>query len=149
VAVPSAGANRGERGLELAPAGWGESRVRGEDVGQRHQSLLSTLHQLGLELDEAVHDARARDDIDLVEAQLDPRVTVAHDALPAQLADRDEFEQGSVAGQLEHKRPGVGRGPFERSGRPIGRSLELLAADGAAGAFGTRQGLDRDDGAPA
>ena len=103
MAGPSARADRGERGLELAPAGRRECRVRGEDVGQRHQPLLGALHQLGLELDEAIDDPRARDDIDLVEAQLDPRVAVAHDALAAQLADRDELEQGSVAGQLEHK----------------------------------------------
>ena len=137
--------DRREGSLELAPARRRECRVRGEDVGQRRQPLLGALHQLGLELDEAIDDPRARDDIDLVEAQLDPRVAVAHDALAAQLADRDELEQGGVASQLEHKRPRIRSRPFERSGGPVGGSLELLAADRAARAFGARQRLDRDD----
>ena len=69
------------------------------------------------------------DDIDLVEAQLDPRVAVAHDALAAQLADRDELERGaSPASSSTSDRAsdaGHSSGPAVRSAG----SLELLAAD--------------------
>ena len=83
--------------------------------------LLGARDQLRLELHEPVDDAARDDDVDLVEAQLDPRVAVADDALAAQLADGHELDERRVAGLLEDERAGVRRGPVERagaSGRP-------------------------------
>ena len=64
----------------LLPARRRQRRIRGEHLGQAGEPRLVALDQLGLELDEAVDDARAGDDVDLVEAQLDARVAVADDA---------------------------------------------------------------------
>ena len=129
----------------LLPVAGASAGSAAKTLGQHREPLLGALDQLGLELDEAVDDARPGDHVDLVEAQLDPRVAVAHDPLAAQLADRDELDERRVAGQLEHQRPRVRGRPFERARRPIRRSLELLAAHGAAGALGPGQRLDRDD----
>ena len=113
---------------------------------RRRASRLVALWQLGLELDEAVDDPAAGHDIDLVEAQLDPASARRLElALAAQLADGHELDERRVAGVLEDERPGVGGRPVDGGGDAIGRTLELLAADGAAGAVGPGERLDRDD----
>ena len=93
--------------------------------GELGQPALVALDELCLELDEPIDDPRADDDVDLVEAQLDPRVAVAQDPLAAKLADRHELDQRRVAGQLQDQRPGVRRGPLDaarRSDRPVPRA---------------------------
>ena len=137
---PSCGRDFEAPGLQLAAAGRGESLVGREDLGQDRQALLGALDQLGFELDEAVDDSRARHDIDLVEAQFDPRIAVADDALAAQLADGDELDERRVAGQLEDERPRIRRRPFERTGAsdrpdlraPRGASTRRLPRSGPA-----------------
>ena len=62
------------RGFELALRGSRQTTLRIEDLGQPAQRCLVALHELRLELDEPFDDAPPRDDVDLVEAQLDPRV---------------------------------------------------------------------------
>ena len=138
-------ADGGECRLQLAPSVWGKRRVCRKHLGQAGQPFLIALHQLGLELDEAIDDPRAGHDVDLVEAQLHPGLAVAHDPLAAQLADGDELDQRRVPGQLQDQRTGIRRRPLERSRRPIRGSLELLPTNGAARATGSRQRLDRDD----
>ena len=141
------GLDRGHRRLELAPGRGRQRRVRGEHLGQHREPLLGALDQLGLELDEAVDDARPGDDVDLVEAQLHSRIAVAHDPLAPELPDGHQLDERRVARQLEHERARVRGRPFDGARRPIRRSLELLAAHGAAGTLGPGQRLDRHDGA--
>ena len=71
---PVPGTERGQGRLQLAPARRGEGRVRREDVGEAGQAILGALHQFGLELDEAIDHPGPGHDVDLVQAQLDPRV---------------------------------------------------------------------------
>ena len=141
------GLDRGHRRLELAPGRGRQRRVRGEHLGQHREPLLGALDQLGLQLDEAVDDARPGDDVDLVEAQLHSRIAVAHDPLAPELPDGHQLDERRVARQLEHERARVRGRPFDGARRPIGRSLELLPAHGAAGTLGPGQRLDRHDGA--
>ena len=86
------------------------------------------MDQLDLELDKALDHPAARDRVDLVEADLDDRVVRLHSSLPAQLSDRDELDEWRIAALLEDQRPGIGWRPVTRTGRPVGGSLELLAA---------------------
>ena len=65
----------------------------------------------------------SRDDVDLVEAQLDARVGGLDDALPAQLPDRHELDERRVTGQLEDERTGIGCRPVDRALRAVGRRL--------------------------
>ena len=73
-------------------------------------------------------DPAARDDVDLVDAQLGGRVDRLEAPLAAQLADRDELDERRIAAQLEDQGAGGGRRPGMRLGRPVGGSLELLPA---------------------
>ena len=111
------------------------------------RSPLVALHQLRLELDEPVDDRDRGDDVDLVEAQLDPRVAAELElSLAAQLADRHELDERRIAGVLEHERSGVRRRPVDRRGDPVGRALR--APRGGCeppGPSRPRQRLDRDD----
>ncbi|HEY8817538.1 MAG TPA: hypothetical protein VIM25_01815, partial [Candidatus Limnocylindrales bacterium] len=89
--------DRGHRGIELAAACRGQRRVGAEHLGQAAQPLLGALDQFSLELDEAIDHPRPRHHVDLVEAELDPRIAVTNDPLAAELPDRDELEQRRVA----------------------------------------------------
>jgi hypothetical protein len=75
-----------------------------------------------------VHGATGNDDRDLVDGQLHLRRLVSQGARPAQLADRDQLEEGSLAGVLQHERPRSRRGPRVRVEREAGRPFQLLAA---------------------
>jgi ABC-type amino acid transport substrate-binding protein len=111
------------------------SRSRGTGTGSavatpsiRAERLLLAVEELDLELHEALDDPAPGDRVDLVEAELDDRLVGLELPLAAELADRDELDQRCVAALLEDERAGVGMGPVARPGRPVGRSLELLAA---------------------
>ncbi len=142
---PTAGPHGGHRRLELAAVGRRQRRIGAEHRGQPGQPLLGALDELCLELHEPVDHARSRHDIDLVEAQLDPRAPFADDPLAPELADGHQLEQRGVAGELEHERPGIRGRPVQWSGRPVGRPLELLATHRSAGSLGPFGALDRDD----
>ena len=153
-AVASASAAACQPGPALTAASAASSLlpVAGASAGSAANTSASTASRSSAPLTSSASSSTKRsttrdrgDDVDLVEAQLHPRVAVAHDPLAPELADGHELDERRVAGQLEHERARVGGRPFDGARGPIGRSLELLPAHGAAGAFGPGQRLDRDD----
>ncbi len=135
---------RGGQGrVQLRTRRRGESRIGAKERGELLEPGVVAVGELDLELDEAVDDPATRHDIDLVQAQLGGRVVALEAALAAELADRDELDERGVTAQLEHERAGGRGGPVARLGRPVGRTLELLAAGERA--LGRRRALDGDD----
>ena len=117
-----------------------------ERGAERLELVLVALLQLGLELDEAVDDAAAAHDIDLVEAELDAAPGRLEQALATQLANGHELDERRVAGMLEHQRSGVRRRPVDRRrrrGRPGPSSSSRRTEPPGPSVRGER--LDRDD----
>ena len=135
--------DRLQRGFQLRAGRRGQPRILAEDRRRSVEGGFVALDQLDLELDEPFDDPAPGDHVDLVEAHLDARVGRLELPLPAELADRDDFNQRRVAALLEDERPRVGGRPIARAGRSIRRSLELLAPVGAARARPPGERLDR------
>jgi hypothetical protein len=134
-----------QRGFELRQGRGVEVRVGIEDPSGARQPALVAAHELHLELQEPVDDLASRDDLDLVEADLDHGVPASQLPLAAQLADRDQLDQRRVAAQLEDQRPCIGSGPVAGCGTRVGRTLELFAPM-RPGLRGSMRGrLDRHD----
>ena len=83
------------------------------------------------------------DDLDLVEAELDPVSSPPGDPpLPPDLPDRDEFDERRVAGKLEDERRARPRRASRAAPRRIGRPFQLLAPGARRPAIAARQRFD-------
>ncbi len=138
--------HRGERRLELAAVRDAAGPVGGEGRRRAPTSRSSSPFVSSASSSTNRSTTRAAATTSTSSRLSSTRVdAVAQLALAAQLADRHELDQRRVAGVLEHQRPGVRGRPVDGPRGPVGRALELLAADGAAGALRRGERLDRDD----
>ena len=124
-----------------------ERRIAAEGRRETHQSRLVALDQLGLELDEPADDpplATTSTSSRLSSTRVEP---VPQLPLAPELPDRDDLDERSVAGELQHERSRVRCRPVRRSGasgRPVPPSPRVATAPPGPVALGAR--LHRHDG---